>query len=165
MDESYATALNTELNTSNKQLIELMSAVFTKGCNFRFQASGTSMSPFIKDGDVLTLSPIDQKSIFFGDVLALIRPANNKLIIHRVVGINNCEYLIKADNQKEPDGWVSFKHLYGKVSKIERNNNEIRIGLGWERYPIAQLSRANCLKFSVRILWVLMHPFLGRHSL
>ena len=63
---------------------ELLTAVLARGSLFRFQARGFSMSPFIRDGDVLTLAPAPDR-LRIGDVVAFINPCNQQLSVHRLV--------------------------------------------------------------------------------
>jgi len=51
-----------ELSISGSTLIELLEAVLSQEASFRFQAKGLSMSPFIKDGDMVTVSPLPPAS-------------------------------------------------------------------------------------------------------
>ena len=86
-----------EIPLYSPHLIELMRAVHEKGGVFRFQARGFSMSPFIKNEDVLTIAPPD--SVYeTGDVLAFIRPQSQKLAVHRAVARKKDAYFIKGDN-------------------------------------------------------------------
>ena len=39
------------------ELTALVRAVLDKGASFRFKAFGVSMTPFIQDGDVITIAP------------------------------------------------------------------------------------------------------------
>lgn len=48
------------LSLSGKNLAELIQAVIAKGNPFRLKVKGFSMSPFIKDGDTITISPLSR---------------------------------------------------------------------------------------------------------
>jgi len=48
-----------ELQLSGPSLVELLRSVLDKGVPFRFQAKGFCMTPFIKDGDVITVFPLE----------------------------------------------------------------------------------------------------------
>ncbi len=155
--------VNPELNSlslPSDKFAELMAAVLQNGTSFRFQASGSSMLPFIKDGDVLTLSNSNKRKIGLGDVVAFIDPACNKLTIHRLVGIRENHFLIKADNSQRPDGWVGENAILGYIINIERLHRPIRMGLGPERRLIAFLSRYNLLAPGIRFLSPLLRPFI-----
>ena len=75
-------------NISEVGLVEIIKAVFEKGFLLRFSAKGISMSPFIKDGDVITISQISNTKAQFGDIVAYIIPGD---II--VVSVDTYTYL------------------------------------------------------------------------
>jgi signal peptidase I len=116
----------------------------------RFRATGGSMTPFIRNNDILTIAPLTQRKIRLGDVVAFKNSKKEngfRLSIHRVVQIlDNQKYLVKGDNiSKHPDGVVSKNQILGKIIKIERDNQIVRFGLGPERHIIAILSKQNFL--------------------
>ena len=140
----------------NKRFSVLMNAVIEEGNSFRFRASGSSMSPFIKNGDIITLSPLENRSIKTGDILAVIIPLDSRLIVHRVVSRKKDLVLLKADNCKKNDGWIPMSHIIGLVTRTEREGQRINFGLGPEKRLIAFFSHVNCLKIS---LWALLKIF------
>ena len=137
-----------ELPLSGSALIVLLRAVLDKNKPFRFRAKGFSMSPFMKDGDVITVSPLSDASPRFGDVLACIHPVNGTLLVHRVVTQNGAAWLIQGDNAVEPDGLMTKADMLGRVTRIERGGKRIFFGLGIERYPIVWLIRLGCLSYA-----------------
>ena len=128
----------------NGYFAEILSSVIERGVPFRFQASGMSMSPLVRSGDVLTNSPIESP-LRLGDVVAFRDSISGRFAIHRIVGLGNHGLLIKGDNCIEPDGWMAPGSILGRVTRIERAGREIRLGLGGERFIIAALSRAGLL--------------------
>jgi len=134
-----------ELFLSGKALSELMLATLEKRAFFRFQVKGFSMSPFIRDGDVVTISPLSSVKSVFGKAVAFIHPCAEKLIIHRVIKNFPEHCLIKGDGLFYPDGFIPKKNMLGVVSKIERNGKAVRLGLGKEQALIVFLSRERIL--------------------
>ena len=59
-----------ELPLSGQALLELMRAVLARGVPFRFCARGWSMAPFIRDGDVITVSRFRHDLPDIGEVVA-----------------------------------------------------------------------------------------------
>lgn len=55
-------------------LISLMQDFFSRGASFRFRARGWSMTPFIKDGDIITVTPSAVVQPKIGMVVASIHP-------------------------------------------------------------------------------------------
>lgn len=134
---------------------ELMAAVLEKGVPFRFTAPGYSMTPFIRDGDVITVAP---GQIRFGDMVAFVSPHSGKLTVHRVVRISRDGYLIKGDNVLEPDGCVPRTSLLGRVVSVEHLSRHVGLGLGIERVAIAFLSRRGWLIPVIGATWRVMRP-------
>lgn len=137
-----------ELPISSEALFELLNAVISKGLPFRFMAKGLSMFPFIRDGDVITVSPLNRSLPSIGDVVAFNHPLDKRIVVHRVVGRSTKGYLIiKGDNVKKPDGNILINYVVGRVSKVQRNGRRVFLGLGKEKYLIALFSRLG-LRFS-----------------
>jgi hypothetical protein len=111
------------------------------------------MSPFIKDGDLLTVSPNVCSSPGIGDVVAFIHKETGRLLIHRVVGKNGESYLTRGDNTLEEDGFTYRANILGHISKVERNGKKVSLGLGPERFLIAYLTRKGLLLSFVLPIW------------
>lgn len=139
-------------------LVELVKEVLDKGAVCRFQVKGYSMSPFIKDGDMITLSPVAGSSPGLGDVIAFTHPKTEKLLIHRVIWKNRDAYLLKGESSLEPDGLIKKENILGLVTKVERKGKRIFLGLGPERFLIALLTRKNLLLPILSPLWRRLRP-------
>jgi hypothetical protein len=144
-----------DLALSGSALAELMKEVLKKGYPFRFQARGWSMSPFIRDGDVITIIPYAHDRPRLGEIAAFIHPESLKPAVHRIIGKNSLACLIRGDNVSGSmnDGWIPKEKILGKVDQVERNGEKIWLGLrGPERYGIALFSRMGLLSFALRIM-------------
>ena len=130
---------------SGAVLSQLLSAVLEKGVPFRFRANGFSMSPFIRDGDVVTISPLFDLTPRLGDVVAVIQPGTGRLVLHRVVGKKSSSYIIKGDNLSEEDGLVSPENILGFVTKVERKGERVGVGFGPERILVGMLNQKGLL--------------------
>ena len=131
----------------------LVKDILSQGAECRFQAKGHSMSPFIKDGDIVTVSPILHSSPGIGDVVAFIQKETGRLLIHRIVGKNGEAYLTKGDNTLEGDGSVHRASILGWVTKAERKGKKVSLGFGPERFIISLLTRKGLLLSFVRPMW------------
>lgn len=131
-----------------------MAAVMEKGVPFRFQASGASMSPFIRSGDIITIAPLcEQPSL--GAVVAFVNPDNHRLAVHRIVACRSGSYLLRGDNGCHSDGWVAQGDIIGRVIRVEHKGRRMRLGLGAERVFIAALSRVGLLRLLLMpVYWV-----------
>jgi len=159
MTSPYVKADHSSLAMPNVAFTELMAAVLDKGVPFRFQASGSSMSPFIRDGDVLTIAPA---RVRLGDVVGFVSPRGGKLVVHRVVCISRGGYFIKGDNASESDVHVPPPKILGRVVRVEHRGNRVPLGLGIERVAIAFLSRRGWLIPAVWATWCVVRPVIKR---
>ena len=137
--------MHPELKLSGGVLSDLMQDVLARGALFRFQAKGRSMSPFVKDQDILTLTTPNQKPPAVGDIAAVRRRDRNALIVHRIVKISQDGYLLKGDNQRKPDGVFPNNDIIGIVSSIKRNKKKACFCSRPARLLIAVLSRTGIL--------------------
>jgi signal peptidase I len=161
-ERPYTTPALNRHTIPNDQFREIMQSILEKGKRFRFRAPGFSMTPFIKDGDIITIESLKGKAVRTGDVVAFHQPPEKALSVHRIIKSQHGSYLIRGDNNPQPDGWVTVELLIGRVCRVERNQHNIRLGLGPERIIIGHLSRLDLLSSSLRILWPLVKPFAGK---
>lgn len=129
-----------ELPLSGEDLLGLLSEVLAKGVRFRFRASGYSMSPFIRDGDVITVRPCKGASLRKGTVAAYVRPLDGQLAVHRIVGGTEAGFALKGDHEPVADHPVAASAILGVVDRVERNGRRVRLGLGPEKGLVARLS-------------------------
>lgn len=149
-----------EENLSMETMIELLKAVTEKKRSFRVQVRGSSMYPFIKDSNSITISPLTSCHPHLGDIVAFINPRTKRLIVHRVVGRKKDHYLIKGDNNPEPDGLIPKANILGYVTKVEKNGKLIRFGSGFERVFIAFMSQKNLLRPTFHLAYRLISPII-----
>lgn len=139
--------LLSHLPISSIEMGKLMQDMLTLDTPIRLKATGSSMQPFIRDGDVLTISPKSKLKPSLGKVIAFVNHGNQNLLIHRVIEVKAPLFLTKGDNSYDKtDGWIHLSQVLGCVTRIERCQRDIRFGLGEERLLLAYLSRLNLLK-------------------
>jgi signal peptidase I len=141
IDPAFTRAETEEIALSARALADLAQAVLKKDRPFRFLARGFSMSPFIRDGDILTISPVPSNALTLGDVAAVIHPETRKLVIHRVTALSETSVVIQGDNSPSADKPIPRTDILGRVSRVERNGRSVSLGLGPERVVIARLAR------------------------
>jgi hypothetical protein len=104
------------------------------------------MSPFIQDGDVITVAPLLGAPPKTGEVVAFVRPGMGNLVVHRLVAWQGTAALIQGDSISDhSDGLVPQENMLGRVIRIQRQGHPVWLGLGPERMLIAWLSRARLL--------------------
>jgi hypothetical protein len=154
-----------ELSLGSRPFKELLIEVLHKGAAFRFRAKGFSMSPFIKDTDVITVAPLSGDKPRFGDVVAFLNPDTEKLVVHRVIGErDNSHFFIRGDNLPTRRHLVPISQILGRVERVERGGRAIALGLGPEKALIALLSRRALLLPVLLPLWRVIRQILRRFS-
>ncbi|MBL7131042.1 MAG: S24/S26 family peptidase [Candidatus Omnitrophica bacterium] len=148
-----------EFSLSGPVTVGLIQAAFAKGALFRFKVKGFSMSPFIKNNDVVTLSPFSSSAPDLGKPVACVLPVNKKLVVHRIIGKKGSYYLIKGDRLSEPACPIEQKDILGCVTRIERENKSVSLGLGLERIAVAFLSKKGVLPFIFSVWRLISFPF------
>ncbi len=125
------------------------------------------MSPFIRDGDVITVAPVlppdrnlhasmapsrsagkvaEARNGYIGQVVAFVSAPSPRLVVHRIIGRRESGFLIRGDNLSGPvTETIRPDDILGRVVRIERGSKRVWLGLGPERYAIAVLSRAGLL--------------------
>ena len=151
-DPSAFVETKVEMTVSGSVMGDMLKTVLHQRLSFRFRAAGTSMSPFIKNGDVLTISPLGNTPPTFGGVIACIHPHTKKTVVHRLVGRPHRRFLVKGDNSHAPGVLLNLNDILGHVTRIERSGRRIRLGLGPERRLIALFSRRGILQLSLSFL-------------
>lgn len=139
-----------ERRLPNTTLKELLQTVLERGKPFRFRARGVSMTPFVKDGDVVTVEPFGNTSPRLGDVVAFLEPRGRTLAVHRLVGREGDHWFARGDNLAWVDGLIAKADILGRVRRIERGGKTVHWGLGPERVIIAYLSKRRLLKSGLR---------------
>ncbi len=140
-----------ELTVPWGTIIELIRPVFAQSSSVKIEAKGRSMFPFIRDGDVVTLSDLGDESPRVGNVVAVRIPGSDRLAFHRVVARFKKRYLVKGDNCEEADGVLSRGDILGRISGVERNGAPVYCGFGLERLLVAFLSRSNLLQKCIEL--------------
>jgi len=116
-----------------KEFTGLSSELLEKGNIVRLRAQGESMYPFIRDGDILCISPSQAQDVRYADIVYC-RNLEGKAIIHRVIKKKNKEgmflVLTKGDSSSQSDGYIGSGNIFGKVIMIEKGNASIGIENG-----------------------------------
>lgn len=137
------------MTLSGSHLAGLMRGVLEKNACFRFRARGYSMTPFIRDGDVVCVYPAEGRTIGPGDVVAAADPSTGRVIVHRVIirfqegGISS--FVIKGDNCRAPDGRFDAGRMIGVIGRVERAGKPAWFGGGPEKRAVAFLSGSGIL--------------------
>lgn len=107
----------------------------------KFRAPGVSMSPFIRNSDMITVEPCSHGDLTFGDVILyhgfgsqcrqLSIPLWNRNIVHRFLCRREADgevrLITKGDNNYLCDPPILPQQILGKVVEIEKNGWRLRL--------------------------------------
>lgn len=113
------------LNLKREDFASIAQEVLGRGRILRFKAKGGSMSPFIRNGDVLEVAPFKGK-INLGDII-LYHSSCGSPVIHRVIQRRKESIITKGDSVPGSDQPMLFKQVLGRVVAIEKNGWRIRL--------------------------------------
>jgi hypothetical protein len=122
---------------TGSEFTDLSLDLLKKGCTLRFQARGTSMLPWIRNGDILTVAPTGMIDVQLGDVV-LFQSGSGAIRVHRVIkqgsGARTAQFLVKGDRLLRTDGWIPAAQVFGRVIAVERNGRCIERGKSLARW-------------------------------
>ena len=113
------------LNLKRDDFTSIAQEVLGRGRILKFKAKGGSMSPFIRNGDVVEVVPLKGK-INLGDII-LYRSSYGNPVVHRVIHRNTESILTKGDSVPNSDEPILSKQVLGRVAAIEKNGWRIRL--------------------------------------
>jgi hypothetical protein len=123
---------------------ELLEETLNRGHSIRFRAPGDSMYPTIRDGDVITVTPLGASSVTIGDIILYQHKAG--VTVHRVMRIlkrneeasrsalkgsqdrsfsETLHFFLRGDAAVVFDDPVSADQILGKVTLVERSGRRI----------------------------------------
>ena len=131
------------ISIDNPDLKILADAFLKEGKSIRFMAHGSSMSPFIRDGDYLMISPVKAEAVRLGDVvLAFLQDKvesngaeeifASKVVAHRIVRVENKAghpkvFVLKGDALPGQGDRITPGGLLGRVESFERDGKKIMV--------------------------------------
>jgi len=133
-----------ELRLGNPGQLELLRGMAERGVPLRTGVRGLSMTPFIRDGDVVTFEPL-RAAPEVGQVVAVALPAGGRMAVHRVVARRGERWVVRGDNCAEADGEFGPESFVGRVVRVERGGREVPRGPRGSAACIAALSRTGWL--------------------
>jgi hypothetical protein len=113
----------------------LYTEILHKGGLLRFKARGCSMSPFVRDGAVITVEPVEATNVKFGDVVFCSSKVGT--VVHRVVGkcLLNKEpaFMIRGDYASSSVETFLATEVLGRVVSVEHRGKTVRLNQGFLR--------------------------------
>lgn len=130
---------------SSEDFIDLAKALLRRGQPLRFRATGASMEPSIRSGDLLTVDPIDAQALRPGDVVLYQSERGPR--VHRMVGQVGATFRLQGDAPGCLVEEVPVAEVLGRVALVERGGRPIRLDRGMQgamRWPVARAPGGRC---------------------
>ncbi|MBI4614319.1 MAG: S24/S26 family peptidase [Planctomycetes bacterium] len=108
--------------------VGLAAELLERGLGVRVQARGYSMTPWILDGDVLDIEPLNGAAWRAGDIL-LCRRGEDRFVCHRLIrrlsrgGIPHV--VLKGDWLLAPDRPIPADRCLGRIRSVERQGTRV----------------------------------------
>jgi signal peptidase len=134
----YATV--TSIPCTSAAFAKLAVTILRAGRAVQFRARGTSMSPLVRDGDIVLVRPLNPRRARLGDVV-LFTDGPGHVFLHRVVRKRRSRagigFTVQGDRLSQPDGVIPEAQVHGLVMAIDRQGVRIAVHgslarmLGW----------------------------------
>jgi signal peptidase I len=103
--------------------VSLAGQLLQDGHAVRFVAEGQSMHPTIRDGDAITIGPVDPASLQVGDIV--LYQKLQRAIVHRLVAVRAAapkalELVTRGDGKAADDAPIGRPQVMGRLVAIER---------------------------------------------
>lgn len=118
-----------ELQVSREDFAALAGELLGGGTGFTFRARGTSMSPFIRDGDVIEVVPIKARPRL-GEVV-MVEDSRGRLLVHRVVAMDEGGVVTRGDAAAAPDDPAPFEAVVGRVLRVTGRGYNFHLKRSW----------------------------------
>ena len=110
--------------------LEVSADLLSRGYSVRFRPGGHSMSPTIRDGEAVTVEPIDARDVRRGDII--LYRHGRKVTAHRVVEVRRGEreppvFVTRGDASAACDDPVAAAQVLGRVVAVERHERKINL--------------------------------------
>lgn len=106
--------------STDREFIETLRAALRDAPDFVLKVRGTSMHPFIKDGEIVVISRTDASAFRVGDVVACASHQGDRFFVHRVVrtgrGPDGILVTVKGDRTPGCDGTFGMSKILGVVT-------------------------------------------------
>ncbi len=108
----------------------LVADILGQGSYLRFCARGNSMTPFIRNGDIILVEPKEANKLRIGDIV-FYHHARGGHVAHRLISKRGNDGSLvlttRGDNLRHPDAPVFSGQVLGRVIRIEGQGKELRI--------------------------------------
>jgi signal peptidase I len=139
-----------EATLETPDFLEQARQLLSRSLPVELRMSGTSMSPAIEDGDIITVEPVADEPVKQGDIV-LYHSRFDTAVIHRVIRLERASsercIVTRGDAASHNDGPVPMHRVLGRVRRVERAGERIRMVLPKRTFTQTMLAWLHHLRF------------------
>ncbi|MFY9554610.1 MAG: signal peptidase I [Blastocatellia bacterium] len=110
--------------------LEQARQLLSRSLPVELRMSGSTMSPGIEDGDIITVEPVSDEPIKQGDIV-LYHSRFDTAVIHRVIRLERSSseraVVTRGDAASHNDSPVPLHRILGRVKRVERAGERIKM--------------------------------------
>jgi signal peptidase I len=139
-----------EVTLETPDFLDQARQLLSRSLPVELRMSGSSMSPAIEDGDIITLEPVADEAIKQGDIV-LYQSRFDTAVIHRIVRLERSSsersIVTRGDAASHNDSPVPAHRILGRVKRVERAGERIRMVIPKRGFSQTLLAWLHRLKF------------------
>ncbi|WP_219226490.1 S24/S26 family peptidase [Pedobacter antarcticus] len=116
----------------NKLLFEQVLSYIKQGKYVTIRVKGTSMLPFLKEGNRVSLKSFHAGELTKG--IIVLANVHGQMILHRVVRYNNTTIYLAGDGNVSEHEVVSYGDVVATAFSVYRGETEVKLNQRWLRY-------------------------------
>jgi signal peptidase I len=112
--------------------LALSADLLDQGYLVRFHSKGESMHPTIKDGETVTVEPVEPVDVKRGDIILYKSGVTGGVIAHRVIKMSKSRgditsFVLRGDASQTCDLPIAPEQVLGRVVSIQRQGRNIEL--------------------------------------
>jgi len=119
-----------EVTLETPDFLEQARQLLSRSLPVELRMSGSTMSPAIEDGDIITLEPVTEEPIKQGDIV-LYQSRMDTAVIHRIIRMERSAaercIVTRGDAASHSDSPVPLHRILGRVKRVERAGERIKM--------------------------------------
>lgn len=139
-----------EVTLETPDFLEQARQLLSRSLPIELRMSGSTMSPAIEDGDIITLEPVTAEPIKQGDIV-LYQSRMDTAVIHRIIRLERLSsercIVTRGDAASHNDSPVPLHRILGRVKRVERAGERIKMVIPKRNVSQTILSWLHRLKF------------------
>lgn len=113
----------------NKFLFEQVLEYLRQGKQVTIPVKGTSMRPFLREGDRVSLEPFEKKDLTGG--IIVLAKTDDQMVLHRVVKYNEHQIWLAGDGNLVKHELVDYTDVVATAVRVYRDGAKININQRW----------------------------------